>query len=214
MARRQVPNAASRLPAGAMLVAINVAAASGPPTGRDVIVEAQARNGFATWRDRKSVVTLEGFDGANHTTREAEVSERTDPHGEHRERFEYRSPDDFAGTRYLVVSPRHARQEWWIWTRAARRVRKLGGTYPGLQRDEIFFATDLSYSDLVVLVRIQQLTDVEGTETLDGEEPCGARVCDRIALVPVRENREFRCAGYRLWFSRDDRLLRKAELDD
>src|SRR5262249_55966996 len=60
------------------------------------------------------------------------------------ELFEYRSPGDFAGTRYLVVSPRHARQEWWLWTPATRRTRKLGGTYPGLQRDEIFFGTDLS----------------------------------------------------------------------
>jgi len=78
-------------------------------SGREVLAEAQARNGFSTWQDRKSVVTLEGFDGENHTTREAEVWERTDPHGEHREVFAYRSPGELAGTRYLVVSPRHAR---------------------------------------------------------------------------------------------------------
>jgi outer membrane lipoprotein-sorting protein len=63
-------------------------------------------------------------------------------------------------------------------------------------------------------VRIQQWPDADGTATLDGEDPCGARICDRVALVPARENGEFPCAGYRLWFSRDDRLLRKAELDD
>ncbi len=40
---------------------------------------------FSTWRDRKSVVTLEGFDGeASRGTREAQVYERTDPRGEHR----------------------------------------------------------------------------------------------------------------------------------
>src|SRR5262249_42906142 len=125
--------------AATVLVAMSVAAPPPPPTGRAVIAEAQARNGFATWRDRKRVITLEGFDGANRTVREAEVYERTDPHGDHRELFEYRSPGDFAGTRYLVVSPRHTRQEWWLWTPATRRTRKLGGTYPGLQRDEIFF---------------------------------------------------------------------------
>jgi len=202
------------LAAATVLVAMNVAATPGPPTGRDVIAEAQARNGFATWRDRKSVVTLEGFDGANHTVREAEVYEQTDPHGEHRELFEYRSPGDFAGTRYLVVSPRHARQEWWLWTPATRRTRKLGGTYPGLQRDEIFFATDLSYSDLPLLVRLQQWTDADGDVRLDGDEPCGASICDRVRLVPAADNDEFPCARYRLWFTREGRVLRRAELYD
>ena len=101
-----------------------------------------------------------------------------------------------------------------MWSPATRRARKLGGTYPGLQRDEIFFMSDLSYSDLVVLVRIQQWTEADGTATLGGEEPCGAAVCDRIALVPAKDNGEFPCAGYRLWFSRNDRQLRRAELDD
>ncbi len=184
-------------------------------TGRQVVDQAQARNGFSTWRDRKSVVTLEGFDGeASRVTREAQVYERTDPRGEHRTLMEYVSPTDFRGTRYLHVSPRRARQEWWMWTPATRRARKLGGTYPGLQRDEIFFVSDLSYSDLVVLVRIQQWTDAEGTATLDGEEGCGEQTCDRVVLVPAKDNGEFPCARYRLWFARDDRLLRKAELYD
>ena len=197
-----------------VMFSIDLAGAA-PPTARQVIEEAQARNGFATWHDRRSIVTLEGFDGdTRRVTREAGVLERTDPRGEHRTLMRYLAPADFRDTRYLHVSPRGARQEWWAWTPAARRARKLGGTYPGLQRDEIFFASDLSYSDLVVLVRIQQWTDADGTVTLDGEEPCGAGLCDRIALVPARDNAEFPCAGYRLWFSRDDRLLRKAELDD
>jgi outer membrane lipoprotein-sorting protein len=43
---------------------------------------------------------------------------------------------------------------------------------------------------------------------------CEGTTCDRLVLVPARDNGEFPCARYRLWFSRDDRLLRKAELDD
>jgi len=184
-------------------------------TGREVIEQAQARNGFSTWHDRRSLVRLEPFDGAvRGVTREAAVYERTDPRGEHRTLMEYLSPDSFKGTRYLHVSPRRTRQEWWMWTPATRRARKLGGTYPGLQRDEIFFISDLSYSDLVVLVRIQQWTDAEGTATLEGEEACGEQTCDRVVLVPAKDNGEFPCARYRLWFSRDDRLLRKAELYD
>ena len=101
-----------------------------------------------------------------------------------------------------------------MWSPASGRARKLGGTYPGLQRDEIFFMTDLSYSDLVVLTRIQQWTPAEGTMTLNGEEPCGDATCDRIVLVPAKDNGEFPCARYRLWYSREDRLLRKAELHD
>jgi len=197
---------------GSIAVLVLLAA---PPTGRQVIEEAQARNGFATWHDRRAVVTLEGFDeDVLRTTREAEVLERTDPAGEHRTLMKYLAPADFRDTRYLHVSPRGRRQEWWMWTPATRRTRKLGGTYPGLQRDEIFFATDLSYSDLVLLVRVQQWTDANSTATLTGEEPCGDDVCDRVVLRPGEANDEFPCAGYRLWYSRGDRLLRKAELDD
>jgi hypothetical protein len=188
------------------------ATGAGALTGREVIEQAQARNGFATWRDRRSVVTIEGFDESNHVRREAEVYEQTDPRGEHRALMEYRSPADFKGTRYLVVSPRRTRQEWWMWTPGTRRVRKLGGTYPGLQRDEIFFMSDLSYSDLGLLVRIQQWTDAEGTARLEGDEACGENTCDRVRIVPAPDNEEFPCASYRLWFTRDDRLLQRAEL--
>jgi len=84
-------------------------------TGREVIEQAQARNGFSTWHDRRSLVTLEPFDGAvSGVTREAAVYERTDPRGEHRTLMEYLSPDAFKGTRNLHVSPRRTRQEWWI----------------------------------------------------------------------------------------------------
>ena len=64
-------------------------------TGRQVVDQAQARNGFSTWRDRKSVVTLEGFDGeASRVTREAQVYERSDPRGEHRTLMEDAHPVD------------------------------------------------------------------------------------------------------------------------
>jgi hypothetical protein len=208
---RRIDVRCTALAATALLLVANGA---GALTGREVIDQAQARNGFATWRDRRSLVTIEGFDGSNHVIREAEVYEQTDPRGEHRALMEYRSPADFKGTRYLVVSPRRARQDWWMWTPVARRVRKLGGTYPGLQRDEIFFMSDLSYSDLGLLVRIQQWTDAEGTARLEGEEACGEHTCDRVRLVPALDNEEVPCASYRLWFTRDDRLLQRAELYD
>jgi hypothetical protein len=65
-----------------------------------------------------------------------------------------------------------------------------------------------------LLVRIQQWTDAEGTIRLEGDEPCGERTCDRLRLVPAADNGEFPCASYRLWFTRDDRLLERAELYD
>ena len=74
--------------------------------------------------------------------------------------------------------------------------------------------TDLSYSDLALLVRIQQWTEADSDVRLDGEEPCGEKTCDRVRIVPTPDNREFPCASYRLWFTRDDRLLQRAELYD
>src|SRR5438105_3398190 len=92
-------------------------ACAASPTGREVIEAAETRNGFATWHDRRSRVTLEGFDGeTRRVTREAEVFERTDPRGEHRTLMRYVAPADFYDTRYLHVSPRGTRQEWWTWT--------------------------------------------------------------------------------------------------
>jgi hypothetical protein len=201
---------------GALSIAfVLTAAAVRAEIGSDIIAEAARRNGLATWHDRTSVVVLEGFeDDVRRMTREARVYERTDPRGSHDTLMELLSPDDVRGTRYLYMSPRHSRQEWWMWTPATRRARKLGGTYPGLQRDEIFFMTDLSYSDLVVLTRIQQWTDADGRVTAGGADACAETTCDRVELVPAKDNQEFPCARYRLWFARDARLLRRAELDD
>lgn len=182
-------------------------------TGRELIEQAQTRNGLSTWRDRKSVVTFETLGGVTRTF-EAEVFEQSNPCGEHRTFIEFLAPHDHQGTRFLHVSPRRTRDQWWTWSPATRRVRKLGGTAGGLQRDEVFVGRAMSYEDLELLVRIQQWTEAEGTATREGEDPCAGTVCDRVAVVPVPGNDEFPCARYRLWFSRDDLLLRRAELYD
>jgi hypothetical protein len=76
--RRRIDVRCTALAATALLLVANGA---GALTGREVIEQAQARNGFATWRDRRSLATIEGFDGSNHVIREAEVYEQTDPPG-------------------------------------------------------------------------------------------------------------------------------------
>jgi outer membrane lipoprotein-sorting protein len=200
---------------GVLAAAVVLAAGeASAPSGADVIAAAQARNGFATWHDRRSVVVLEADDAGVVQRREAEVRERSDPHGEHRTVFEYLAPDDVRGTRFLHVSPRGTRDEWWTWTPATRRARRLGGTAGGLQRDEIFLGRDMNYADLELLVRIQQWTPREGTATLDGDSPCAETTCERVTLVPAPGNDEFPCARHRLWYGRTDRLLRRAELYD
>ena len=199
----------------AVAVALLVAAGNaGALTAAEVIAEARARNGFGTWRDRRTTETLEATDADVRQRREAVVLERTDPRGEHRTLFEYVAPDDVRGTRYLHLSPRGTRDQWWTWTPATRRARKLGGTAGGLQRDEIFLGRDMNYGDLELLVRVQQWSDADGTATLEGEEPCGEATCDRVVLVPAAGNDEFPCARHRLWYGRGDRLLRRAEIHD
>ena len=183
-------------------------------TGTDVLADARARNGFAAWYDRRSTLVLEAVDEGVVQRREAGVLERTDPRGEHRTLFEYTAPDDVRGTRFLHVSPRGRRDEWWTSTRATRRARKLGGTAGGLQRDEIFLGRDMNYGDLELLVRVQQWSEREGDVTLDDDAPCGDATCDRVIIVPAKDNDEFPCARHRLWFTRPDRLLRRAEIHD
>jgi outer membrane lipoprotein-sorting protein len=183
--------------------------------GAEVIAQAQARNGFSTWHDRRSVVTLENVEEGNGRTSEAEVFEKTDPHGEHHTLITFLSPTDRKGTRLLHVSPHGSRDQWWWWSPATRRVRKLGGTAGGLQRDEVFVGRDLSYGDLELLVRLQQWSEADATTTLEGDDACGdGQTCYRLAIVPAKGNDEFPCARYRLWFGRDDLLLRQAELYD
>jgi len=198
-----------------LAVLLITAACASALTGPEVIAHAQARNGFSTWHDRRTVVTLENVEEGSGRTGDAQVYEKTDPHGEHRTLIEFVSPTDRKGTRLLHVSPRGSRDQWWSWLPGTRRVRKLGGTAGGLQRDEVFVGRDLSYGDLELLVRIQQWSDADATTTLEGEEACGdGQSCYQLMLVPAKGNDEFPCARYRLWFSRDDLLLRRAELYD
>lgn len=199
-------------PLSVVLIALSLAPVAWAESGHEVIARAQAHNGFAAWRERRTTVRLEGFENGVGASREADIYERTDPRGEHRTRIEMVAPDSVKGTRYLHVSPRGARDGWWTWLPTTRRVLKLGGTAGGLQRDEIFFGSDMSYRELELLVRIQQWTDAEGTAVLEGEDACGADTCLRIAVAPRPTNDEFPCARYRLWYGRDDLLLRRAEL--
>ncbi|HYV56752.1 MAG TPA: outer membrane lipoprotein-sorting protein [Candidatus Nitrosopolaris sp.] len=198
------------------LVALLItAAAASALTGTEIIAQAQARNGFSTWHDRRSVVTLENVEEGSGRTSEAEVFEKTDPHGEQRTLIVFLSPTDRKGTRLLHVSPHGSRDQWWWWSPATRHVRKLGGTAGGLQRDEVFVGRDVGYADLETLIRIQQWGDADATTTQDGEEACGdGRTCYRLTLQPAKGNDEFPYTRYRLWFDRNDLLLRKAELDD
>src|SRR5438046_9889175 len=84
-------------------------------TAREVIEQAQARNGFSTWHDRKSLVTLQGFDGeGSRVMREAQVYERTDPRGEHRPLMELLAPEPAKGIRYLHAPPRRTPQTRWM----------------------------------------------------------------------------------------------------
>jgi hypothetical protein len=180
--------------------------------GREVIAEAQARNGLSTWRDRTSTVVLETFEAGAGRRREAEVVEQTDPHGVHRTRIDFTDSGDDVATRLLHVSPRGEPDTYWLWSPASRRVRRIGGNAGGsAHRDEIFTGTDMSYRELELIVRIQQWDDAAATATLEGEESVGGAACHRILLTPTRPN-EFPLTRYRLWYGRDDLLLYQVEL--
>ncbi len=181
---------------------------------RELLAHAQARNGLATWTTRRSVVTLRSFDEGGRRTREAVVWEKTDPMGAHRTLIDFTGPDDVRGTRLLHVSPRGEPDQYWIWQPHSRRVRRLGGHAGGSShRDEIMTGNDMSYRDLELVVRILQWDANEASATLDEDEACGETTCHRVVLVPTRPN-EFPCRRYRLWYSRDDLLLRRVELYD
>lgn len=183
-------------------------------TAREIISQAQARNGFAGWRDRKMVVRFQSSEYGADVTREAEIYERDDSRGGHRTLIEVISPDSVRGIRFLHVSPHATRDMWWTWSPTLRRPQKLGGTSGGTQRDDVFFGRDLSYGAVEAVERVLQWTDVEGTVTSESEAACGEKICDRVLVVPAKGNDEFPYRRYRLWFSRDDLLLRRAELYD
>jgi len=186
------------------------ALAGGPAaavTGREVIDTAQQRNGFSTWHDRTAAATMETYDkGTLVRTREIDVTEQTDPRGEHRTFLRFTSPADVQNTRFLHLSPRDDKDQQWLWAPTTRRVRRLGDA----QRDENFFGTDLSYRDLELLVRIQQWNDSEATATLVGEETVDGHRCRIVELVP--KNKEFPYTKYRLWFGTDDYLLWRVDV--
>lgn len=171
-------------------------------TGREVIDQAQQKNGFSTWKDRKAAAMMDTYDKGSLTrTREMTITEQTDPRGEHRTFLMFTAPSDVQNTRFLHLSPRGDKDQQWLWTPQTRRTRRLGDA----QRDENFFGTDLSYRDLEMLVRIQQWNDEEATATLVGEETIDGKACHVVELKP--NNDEFDYTKYKLWFGKDDLLL-------
>jgi hypothetical protein len=188
-----------------VLVAAGAAAPVTPAralTGREVIDTAQQRNGFSTWRDRTASATMETYDkGTLARTREIDITEQTDPRGEHRTFMRFTAPSDVQNTRFLHLSPRGDKDQQWLWAPSSRRTRRLGEA----QRDENFFGADLSYRDLELLVRIQQWNEDEATATLVGEDTVNGKPSYLVELVP--KNHEFPYTKYRLWFGKDDFLL-------
>jgi outer membrane lipoprotein-sorting protein len=179
-------------------------------TGREVIDDAQKKNGFSTWKDRTLDATMTTYaNGALTRSRELDISEQTDPRGEHRTFMRFVSPADVQGTRFLHLSPRNEKDQQWLYTPTTRRVRRLGDA----QRDENFFGADLSYRDLELLVRIQQWNDAESTATLEPDETIEGRPCHVVTLVP--KNDEFpNYSKYRLWFAKEDALLWRVDIFD
>jgi outer membrane lipoprotein-sorting protein len=142
-------------------------------------------------------------------SREMDISEQTDPRGEHRTFIVFTGPADVQGTRFLHLSPRGAGDQQWLYTPTVRRVRRLGDA----QRDENFFGADLSYRDLELLVRIQQWNDEESTATLEKDETIGGTVCHVVTLVP--KNDEFpNYSKYQLAFGVEDGLLLRVDIFD
>ena len=177
-------------------------------TGREVIDTAQKKNGFSTWRDRVLETTMESYTTSLQRTREATVTEQTDPRGEHRTFMEFTGPADVTGTLFLHLSPRGDKDQQWVWTPVTRKARRLAES----ARDENFMGTDLSYRDLELIVRIQQWNDDESTATLEPEETVDGKACHVVGLVP--KNDEFDYKRYRLWFGTEDFLLWKVEVYD
>jgi hypothetical protein len=179
-------------------------------TGREVIESAQKKHGFSTWHDRTLSATMATYSGGDLTrTRDLEITEQTDPRGEHRTFISFIAPNDVQGTRFLHLSPRGGSDQQWLFAPNVRRVRRLSEA----QRDENFFGADLSYRDLELIVRIQQWNDDESTATLGPEETIDGHKCNVVTLVP--KNEEFPHYGkYVLWFGTDDQLLWRVEVFD
>jgi outer membrane lipoprotein-sorting protein len=194
----------------AALVVLLAASPAFALTGREVIDNAQKKNGLTTWKDRTMDMVMTSFDKSSaQRAREATVTEQTDPRGEHRTFMEFTGPADVTGTLFLHLSPRGDTDQQWLWTPATRRARRL----PDAARDENFMGTDLSYRDLELIVRVQQWNDDESTATLLPEaEDVDGHDCHVVELVP--KNKEFHYSRYKLWFGKDDLLLWRVEVFD
>jgi len=195
----------------AALVAFVLAAVPGfALTGREVIDSAQKKHGFSTWKDRTLSATMATYSGGDLVrSRDLEITEQTDPRGEHRTFIAFIAPHDVQGTRFLHLSPRGGADQQWLYAPNTRRVRRLSES----QRDENFFGADLSYRDLELIVRIQQWNDDESTATLGPEETIDGHKCNVVTLVP--KNEEFPHYGkYILYFGTDDQLLWRVEVFD
>jgi hypothetical protein len=179
-------------------------------TGREVIESAQKKHGFSTWKDRTLSATMATYSGGDLVrSRDLEITEQTDPRGEHRTFIAFIAPHDVQGTRFLHLSPRGGADQQWLYAPNTRRVRRLSES----QRDENFFGADLSYRDLELIVRIQQWNDDESTATLGPEETIDGHRCQVVTLVP--KNEEFPNYGkYVLAFGADDQLLWRVEVFD
>lgn len=186
----------------ALVSVVLFAAHAAALTGREVLDQAEQKHGFSTWKDRKARAAMDTFDkGSLVRTREMDITEQTDPRGEHRTFITFTGPADVKGTRFLHLSPRGERDQQWLWAPTTRRTRRIAEG----QRDENFFGADLSYRDLELMVRIQQWNDDEVTATLVGEETVDGKACHVVELVP--KNEEFAYTKYRLWFAKDDLFL-------
>jgi len=178
-------------------------------SGREVVETAQRKNGFSTWHDRILETTMESYTAANlDRTRDATVTEQTDPRGEHRTFMQFTAPADVVGTLFLHLSPRNEKDQQWVWTPVTRKARRLADA----SRDENFMGTDLSYRDLELIVRIQQWNDEESTATLEPDADVDGKPCHVVTLVP--KNKEFSYSRYRLWFGTADSLLWQVEVFD
>jgi outer membrane lipoprotein-sorting protein len=178
-------------------------------TGREVIDTAQKKNGFSTWHDRVLDTTMESYTTSLQRSRDATVTERTEPRGDHRTFMEFTGPADVTGTLFLHLSPRGEKDQQWIWTPVNRKARRLADA----SRDDNFMGTDLSYRDLELIVRIQQWNDAESTATLEPDGDVDGKPCRVVTLVP-KNTEEFPYSRYRLWFGTDDYLLWQVEVFD
>ena len=192
----------------ALVLVWSAVPSAGALSGREVIETAQKKNGFSTWRDRVLETTMESYTTSLARSRDATVSEQTDPRGEHRTFMEFTGPADVTGTLFLHLSPRGEKDQQWVWTPITRKARRLADA----ARDENFMGTDLSYRDLELIVRIQQWNDGEATATLEPEAQLDGKPCHVVELTP--KNQEFPYSKYRLWFGTGDFLLWKVEVYD